>query len=261
MADITFDTFSLSDSNFITSDLEYRTIPTRDIVLESMSRKSGKKILSEEFAERHIKLAGWIIGSDASDLITQIDNLHSNITRKRAGTLTIDNNRDIEAIVASVTITDPQYSQSAVPFQIEFIAAEPFWRGPEQVVSLTVTSGTSEPQTLSATITISGSIYAEPSISYNAPSGTGSTTTSGIQILYQPTGEFTTWSGNSNATLAYGNFVKFDYANQFIYEGATKIAPRGTFPRWEPGETNFTVTFSGSQQGGSLDFVYRPRYL
>lgn len=261
MTDITFGSFSLQDSVYLTSDVSYRTIPARDIVLENIVRKPGKKVISQEFIERRIKLAGWILGSDSSDLITRIDNLHSNVTRKTSGTLTIDENREIEAFVASVTIAEPHYTQSAVPFEIEFLGAEPFWKGSQQTVSLTVTSGTSQPNTQSVTITISGTVFAEPSITYNAPGSTGSTTTSGIIIEYAPTGEKVTWSGQSNATLAYGNFVKFDYANQMILEGSTEIDPFGMFSRWEPGSTNFIVTFSGSNQGGDLTFVYRPRYL
>lgn len=259
---ITFGNFSLQDANFLTSSISYRTIPARDIVLENIARKPGKKIISEEFAERHIKLAGWILGSDASNLITQIDNLHSNVTRKTSGTLSIDSGREIEAIVATVTVDEPHYTQSMVPFEIELIAAEPFWKGPQQTVSLTVTSGSAtQPVTQTVTLTISGSVYAEPSIVYTAPGSTGTTTTSGIKIAYNPTGESLTWSGNSNTALAYGNFVKFDYANQLIMEGSTQIEPTGVYSRWEPGETTFICTWSGSQQGGTLDFIYRPRYL
>src|SRR3990167_285336 len=259
---LTFNTFNLQSANVLTSSINYRSIPAREIVLEDIARKPGKKLISEEFAERHIKLAGWILGSDSTDLIAQIDSLHTNVTRKTSGTLSIDSGREIEAIVASVSVEEPHYTQSMVPFEIEFIAAEPFWKGAQQTVSLAVTSGSAtQPITKTVTLTISGSVYAEPSITYTAPGSTGSTTTSGIQIAYNPAGEKVTWSGTSNATLAYGNFVKFDYANQLILEGSTKIEATGVYSRWEPGETTFVTTFSGSQQGGTLNFIYRPRYL
>ena len=256
----TFNSFSFQDGNFITSDIVYRTIPTRDLVLENIARKPGKKLIAEEFIERRIKLTGWILGTDNNNLISLIDGLHTNVTRKTSGTLTVDANREIEAIVASVSIGDAHFSQSMVPMEVEFLAAEPFWKGPQQTVSLTVTSGTAQPQTQSFAITISGSVFAEPAITYNALAGTGTTTTSGIIINYQPTAETVTWSGGANA-LPYGNYIKFDYQNQLILQGSTKIEASGVFSRWEPGVTNVTVTYSGGQQGGSLDFVYRPRYL
>ena len=260
MPNPSFGTFNLQTDNYIVSNIEYRTIPTRDIVLENIARKPGKKIISEEFIERRIKMAGWILGSDSTDLITRIDNLHNNVTRKTSGTLSIDANREIEAIVASVSIGDPHYSQTMVPMELEFIASEPFFKGPQQTVSLTVTSGNTSNTTKTFTITISGSVLAEPSITYNAPAGTGTTTTSGVIIEYSPTAETVTWSGGNNG-VAYGSFVKFDYVNQLVLEDSTKIEAAGVFSRWEPGSTNVTATFSGGVQGGTLDFVYRPRYL
>lgn len=255
-----FDSFSLQDSNYITAEVEYRTIPIRNIQMEWIARKPGKKYLSTEFGERHIRMKGWIIGSDSSNLVTLIDNLHTNITRKKIGTLAIDSNRDIQAVVASVTVAEPHYSQSMVPMELEFIAAEAFWRGTQQTISLTVTSGTGEPHTMSVTTTVSGSVFAEPSITYTAPGSTGNTTLSGIMVNYQATGETVTWSGGAS-TLAYGSQVKFDYENQIILQNTTEIVATGVFSRWEPGSTNFVVTFSGQAQGGTLDFVYRPRYL
>jgi hypothetical protein len=255
-----FNSFSLQDNNYITSSIEYRTIPARDLVLENIARKPGKKLIADEFLERHIKLTGWILGDNNSDLISKIDDLHTNVTDKSSGTLAVDVDREIEAIVASITIGDPSYSQSIVPIDIDFLAAEPFWKGPQQTVSLTVASGQSQPSTLAFTITVSGSVFAEPSITYSAPAGSGYTTTSGVIIEYAPTGQTVTWSGGG-VGLDYSNFVKFDYQNQLILHGAAKVEPSGVFSRWEPGETNVTVTFSGAKQGGQLDFVYRPRYL
>src|SRR3990167_4097027 len=108
---VSFDGFSLETSNYIVSDITYRTIPVRDIVMESISRKPGKKMLSTEFAERRIRMAGYILGSDSADLISKIDSLHNNVTRKNSGLLSIDTNREIYATVASVAITDPHYTQ------------------------------------------------------------------------------------------------------------------------------------------------------
>ncbi|HLA88484.1 MAG TPA: phage tail domain-containing protein [Anaerolineales bacterium] len=263
MATPQFGTFSLQDTNYVTENVEYRTIPVRDLIMENIARKPGKKLLSTEFAERRIRLAGWILGTDSADLLTRIDNLHTNVTRKTSGTLTVDANREIEAIVASVTVAEPHYTQSAVPFELEFLAAEPFWKGPQQTVTLTVASGTGEPHTQSFAITISGTVFAEPSIIYNAPTGTGWTTTSGIIIEYEPTGEKVTWSGSNaaNPTLAYGSLVNFNYQDYRVIEGAAETDHTGVMARWEPGETNVNITYSGQAQGGQVGFIYRPRYL
>ncbi len=255
--DIKFDAFDLQDSNYITEKINYRTIPSRPLVSEPIARKPGRKLVSTDFGVREITLAGWIIADSSSDLIDKMDDLNKNVTRKREGTLEIDTNRQIEAIVSAVTISDPHYTQSVVPFQIEFTCVDPFFRGTQLTASTTVASGVGSAV---ITTTISGSVFAEPSIVYNAPSGAGDTLTTDIQVEYGPTAETVTWSGGGNA-LAYSDFVKFDYENQLILEGATDIEPSGVFSRWEPQSTTFTLTFTGNAQGGTIDLIYRPRYL
>jgi len=254
-----FDNFSLQDDNYITSEVVFRTIPKRSLGTEKIARRPGVKLLAHDFAERIVNISGYIIGSSLSDLREKIDNLHANVTRKEDGLLSIDADRSGTATVASVSIADPHYAQDFVPFEMEFLMADPFWYGSQHSVSWTIASGISS---LSDTITVSGSVFAEPSITYYAPSGDGQTTTSGIIVEYAPTGEKTTWSGTgATSTLAYGDSVTFDYGNHIILEGTDSVDVEGVFSRWEPGATNFTVTFSGTAQGGSLEFVYQPRYL
>jgi len=223
--------------------------------MESITRKPGKKLISQEFAERKITLAGWIIASDSSDLIAKIDDLHNNLTRKGEGIFAIDADRNIDAMVSIVSIGDPHYSQNIVPMEIEFIASEPFFKGNQQTVTWTITSGTASQE---YSLTVSGTVFAEPLIIYNSPGSTGTSTTSGIEIEYEPTGQTVTWSGWG---LAYSSFTRFDYQHHKVLEGSTEVEADGVFVRWEPGETDFTVTYSGTAPGGTLDFVYRPRYL
>ena len=236
---ITFDAFSLQDSNYITTEIEYRSLPSREITLESIARKPGKKFLNEEFGERRIRLSGFIEGSSASDLITKIDDLHTNVTRKKIGTLSIDANRDIQALVASVAIAEPHYSQTIVPMSLEFVAAEPFFQGTQQIATTSVAEGTSS---VTITTTFSGSVFAEPTITYTPKGGTLNTNINKITISYDATGEEVTWSGGNHA-LNNANSVAFDYINQIITEGSTEIEASGVFARFEPGSRSITVTY------------------
>ena len=223
----------------ITTDIEYRTIPSREITLESIARKPGKKFLNEEFGERRIRLSGFIEGSSASDLITKIDDLHTNVTRKKIGTLSIDANRDIQALVASVAIAEPHYSQTIVPMSLEFVAAEPFFQGTQQITVTSVPEGTGS---ITITTTISGSVFAEPTITYTPKGGTLNTNIYRIDISYDTTGEEVTWSGGNHA-LNNADSIAFDYTNQIITEGTSEIEASGVFARFEPGSTNLTVTY------------------
>lgn len=254
-----FDGFSLQDANYVTSELNYRSIPSRSLDVNKISRRPGVKLLAHDFAERVVSLRGYVIGSNATDLQSKVDDLHKNITRKDDGALSVQTGRSATATVRNVAIADPHYAQDFVPFEIEFLLADPFFYGAQQVVTTTVVSGTI---THELTITISGSVFSEPYMKYSSPSGTGDTTTSGISVAYGPTGETVTWSGTGgNTTLSYADSVTFDYANQLILEGTNQVDVEGVFSRWEPQETNITVTFSGTAQGGELEFGYQPRYL
>jgi hypothetical protein len=252
---ITFDGFSLQDSNYISQDVTYRNIPDRELDAQKISRRPGVKLLSSEFGAREVTIKGSIIGSSASDLQEKIDNLHLNVTRKEIGLLSIESGRSGDAIVSSVTIADPHYALDYVPFEVQFLMPDPFWYGEQQTVDWDVTAGVFS---VEKTITISGTYYAEPLVKYFAPSGAGITTTSGIVVSYAPTAETITWSG---VGLAEGSSVTFDYINHLILEGSTQSDVEGVFSRWNPGTANFTVTFSGTANGGSLEFSYQPRYL
>ncbi len=257
MALPTFDGFSLQDANYIVSDIRYRSTPKRAISFKPISRRPGVKLLSEDFGERRIRMSGHIIGSSASNLQSLIDDLHSNITRKDEGQLIIGENRTSTAIAVSVSVADPNYAQDMVPFEIEFLLADPFFYGQQHVVSLTVASGTSSEST---TPTISGSVFAVPNIVYSSPSGSGNTTTSGISIEYKSTGETVTWSGGGTP-VQYSGSISFDYSNQKILNGSTEASVGGVFSRWEPGEHEFVTTYSGTVVGGTLEFSYQERYL
>lgn len=257
-----FDGFVLQDDNYVTSEIEYRTSPNRSLEYERLGRRPGVKLFSHEFAERKVKLSGFILADDATDLQSKIDDLHRNVTRKDEGALYITSSRSATATVTSVGIADPHYAQDFVPFEVEFLLADPFFYGSSQTVNIPVTSGT---VTTNHTITISGSVFAMPTLTYSAPTGVGMdfTTTSGIIVTYTNTGETLTWSGSnvSNPSLAYGGSVSFDYNNHRILEDTSEVNNKGVFSRWEPETVSFGVTFSGTALGGSLSMSYVPRYL
>ena len=136
--------------------------------------------------------------------------------------------------------------------------ADPFFYGDQLTISVPVASGT---VTKNITVTVSGTAFAEPVITYTAPGTSGLTTTAGIVIEYGPTGEKVTWSGTSTTSLGYGSSVSFDYLNQRILENTSEVDIEGVFARWEPETSTFTTTFSGTAQGGTINMTYSPRYF
>ena len=255
-----FSAFSLQDANYITTEIENRTWPTRDLTTEKIARKPGTKFIAEEFGERRIRMEGYILGSNASDLITKIDNLYATL-QKKSQILQIQSGRYYTASVASVSIGDPHYSQTFVPFELEFLCADPFAYGTPLKAVATVTSGTI---VQAYTTVISGSYFAEPNLIYKTPTiGTGDTTTSGIRISHQQSGEWVDWTGTgtSDVYIDYNNSMTFDYKTYKVLQGTTQRNQTGTFARWEPGTNNWTITYGGNTVGGTLEINYTPRYL
>lgn len=260
MANPTFNGFSLQDDNYITSRVEHHTAPARGVRLAKITAQPGSLQLGEEFGEKRIKLSGHILGSDAIDLRSKIDDLNKNVVKEVAKTLTIDSNRSYTATCSQSVISDPAYAVDYVPFELEFICADPFAYGDTHNVNWTVASGTT---TTTKTVTISGSVFAEPTITFTSVGTSGYTTTSGIRLAHTNSGTFTAWSGTiSGPKLAYGNFVAFNYGNQTVTtSGVSHDYSGNMLSRWEPEPNEFTVTFSGTTQGGTLALAYQPRYI
>lgn len=253
----TFDGFSLQNDFFIASEIIYRNIPERILETQKLSRRSGLKLLSNDFGGRTVNIQGYIIASGVNQLREKIDALHTNVTRKDNGLLYVESDRSATATVSNVSIADPHYAQDMVPYEIEFMLVDPFYKGTQQILNYTVVSGVA---VQSFSITISGSYFAEPLIQYTAPTGTGNTTVSGITIKYTQTGEIVTWSGGGSS-LPYQDTVSFDYENKKILKSGNETNIDGLFSNWDPGSNPFEVTFSGGVQGGNLQFIYQPRYL
>ncbi len=235
-------------------------MPSREIETAKITGRPGVKFLAEEFAEKRIRMKGVVKGDSASDLQTRVDNLHKNVVRVEQQALKIETGREYTASVASAIIGDPRYSQTIVPFDIEFVCADPFALGPTETVVTAVPSGTT---VLNLTVNISGTMFAEPTFTYNPNGSVGSTTTSGMRIDHIDSGLFTSWSGSvTTPTLDYGAGIAFNYKKQEVTISGTLNDFTGNFlDRWEPGDNTMSVTFNGNAQGGNLTMVYTPRYL
>ncbi len=250
--------FSLQDNNYVTEDITYRTWPSRDTTTKPISRKPGVKLLAEEFGERRIRLSGYILGSDPSDLRTKIDDMNIQL-QKASSALKIETNRTYTATCTYISIADPHYAQDFVPYEAEFLCADPFSYGDETTATITIASGTTI-QTF--TTTISGSYFAEPTFRYESPTATGTTTTSGIRLEVSNSGEYADWDGDDNGTaIDYSSSMTFDFKTYKILQATTQRNHTGVFSRWEPGSQSFKITFGGGVVGGTLKIAYSPRYL
>lgn len=254
-----FNGFSLQTDNIIIESIESKTVPNRNVNFQVISRRHGTKLTSTLFAERHIKMKGYVLADTYLDMRAQVDNLNQYVTSQDTGSLYLDSDRYAIATVYSIDIGDSHFNQSMVPVSIDFLLADPFFYGAQAQTKYTIASGTLSQQ---LSITISGSIFAEPTIAFQENGSSGKTTTSGITIQYNPTGETITASGTGgNSVFNYGDNISFDYKNYQILLNSSQVNVTGVFSQWQPGLTTFTISFSGSMQGGTLTVAYQPRYL
>lgn len=261
MALPTFNSFSLQDSNFITERIVFKGYAQRENVRAKVNRREGIKLLASEFGEKEVRIEGKLIASSASDLQSKLDGLKKALTVEE-GSLIIEAGRTFLATVADLTIPDEHYNQTRAPYEITFILTNPFAEGDQLSVVQNVTSGIF---TFSGLINISGTLFSRPSISYTPPSNTGSTYIRKIELYHIPTGQTTTVSGfgsGSNQGLSYQNALTINMDNFTSLEGASDIGNTGAFPRFDPGNNNYTLTATGAAfPGGTVTVSYKPRFL
>jgi len=261
MANPTFNGFSLQDSNFITERVVFKGYGKRSLIRGKINRREGVKLVATEFGEKEITLKGVVIGSSPSNLQSLLDNMKKSLTEEE-GQLIIETGRTFNATVENLAIADEHYNQTRAPFEVTFICSDPFSVGQQLTVVTPVTSGIF---TFSGYVNISGTFFARPTITYTPPNQTGSTYIRKLTFSHVPTGQTTTISGLGSGALqglSYQNVVTVNLDNFTSLEGTTEIGNIGSFPKYEPGDNNYTITTSGRAfPGGTVTLTYQPRYL
>lgn len=252
MANPTFDGMSLQDSTYITKRVEFRTRAKRALQSNDISRRIGKKFVSQQVQEKVIQVSGIILAANQADLQSAVDALQET-TSGIEKALIIEDGRTYYATAERVTIPDQNYTQTMVPFEIQFVAAQPFAIGTLKTVTFVVPSGTSS---FDLTTTISGTVPNRPIFRFVTPSGTGTSPVTNVRIQNAATANTLTISGGYNA--AESVVVNFD--RFLVTVAGINRDYIGQMDDIGPGTVTFTITVSGRNDGirGSLE--YNPRY-
>lgn len=259
MPNPTFNSFALNDNNFITERVTFRGYASREIIRGKINRREGVKLLATEYGEKEVTIEGRVIASSASQLQSLLDGMKTSLTEEE-GDLVVEDNRTFKATVSELAIPDEHYNLSTALFQVNFVCSNPFAEGTQLTATTAVPSGVF---TFSGFINISGSMFNRPTIVYTPPNTTGKTFVSQLVYSHTPTGQTTTISGfGSGTSLNYQDSVTLNYDTFTSLEGTSAIGNTGAFPRWEPGENNYTITASGRAfPGGTVQVTYKPRWL
>ena len=259
-----FNSYSLQDlvtTGIITSNVKKYHAPERSLEFEPIARRPGSRILNDEYRNKTIRIDGYILANSPMDLRDKIDALHRNVSSVPEATFALSSDRVGTATLQRLDFSENPYNTDYVPFSMELLMTDPFFYDNQHSVEFTIASGE-----ISHTeeITISGSYFASPSLTLQVDAGAGYTQTQRIDFAYVSTGETVVWSGGvSEENISYGDSLQIDYNTQLILRNSSTQKSSGSFAEWEPGERNFTVTFSGvgDWTGGLVTLSYQPRYL
>lgn len=253
MANPTFDSFSLQDDTYITSNVKHHIRAKRNIQTTPITRRSQRKFVNEQLQEKVITVKGHIITSTVDAMQTAIDNMFR-YTSGVEKTLTIESGRDYKATAEKVDVEDRNFTKTMAPFEIDFISAKPYSEGTETPISFVVISGLFS---YSLSTTISGTFLNRPVFTFTLPSGTGTSPINIIKVLNFETANEITVSG----TFTAESDVVLNYDDYSVTVGGTETDYTGQFDDISVGESYFTITVSGSKNDGTrVGMAYNPRY-
>lgn len=256
-----FNGFSLQDSNWITETIEFKGFAKRDFVQQPIIRREGNKVLGTQFREKSITLTGHVVAADSGTLQTLMDNMKQNLSLQE-GVLIIEVGRQYVATAQDIKVPDQPYNQTIAPWEITFTTDDPFATATAALtVVINVPSGVF---IVSGLMTISGSFYNRPTITYTPPNppSAGDTLIKSMTVYHVPTAQSVTVSGLGNGTdLQYNSSVTVNMDTFQTLDGTLALNNSGSFPIWQPGVNAFTVSCDRGFPGGQIAVTYTPRYL
>jgi hypothetical protein len=251
---ITINGLVIDSDPYLIEEINYKNVPTRDQQTAIVTRKPRIKLLSNEWQQKEIEIKGRVFGSTPTDLLTKLDTLQQNMAVQSAA-LSIDSGRTYTVDLKAMDIPTQFYNVTMVSYTAKLLATDPFAYGTLLTASGTVASGIGN---VTGTLTISGSVFAEPLLTIN-PKGAniGDSGIKAMKFTYTPTAEALTISGMFN----YAAPVIVDFRNFLVTNSGVSSDYLGSFSRFTPGSNSFTITVtSGVNNGFNYGFSYQPRY-
>jgi hypothetical protein len=120
---ITYNSFSLQDSNFKTSTIRFKHLPEKEIELEYLPCQDHFQYVRSYYTKKEIEIEGTLISDSEANLRTLLDNM------KRA-LRSPEQNLDIgygsstirySATVQTIDVPDEYYHITSLPYKISFV--------------------------------------------------------------------------------------------------------------------------------------------
>ena len=262
---ITFNSFDLQDSNFLTRDIVYRNMPAKIIDVETRARRDGFFLMNSYYENKEIRVSGVLSRDTEANLKTSIDLMKESLYTNESN-LDIDDGSGTMRFIASVksiNIPEEHYHITSMPYEIVFLC-EPFGKATSTTTdSKTITQASSSPY--ENTFNPTGSVGPLPVLKWAC---SGAPTASITQIKFENTTTNRSITIPSLVLDADTDYVEIDCENMSVkrvYDAgnSVEIDFTGVFPSFIAGVNNYKITLQGGGATWTLNqtIVYYPTYL
>src|SRR3990167_4540371 len=253
---VTFNSYTLQDTNFRTRIIQHTHLPNKVVQTEPISRADGLTIVNVKYSSREIIVEGRLTSTDRATLVSKIDEMKKKLSCY-SGTLDIDYGNDTRRYYATVTkldIPEDFYNISNVPYSVTFLCADPF--------GYTTASGiaalTSQTALLKdITMTISGTINSEPVAHVTLTTVSGMTT---LQFSNENTGESIIVS-RPGGYFQNGDALIINAKKKQVQINNSGIDYVGRFPSVAPDTTQLRVQIQAISANYNITVRYSPKFL
>jgi hypothetical protein len=253
---ISFNGFSLQSTTYLTGNILYRLLPSKQIDNMLDYRRGGFNVVDTYYTQKSITVTGWIVGGSVAALRTAIDAMKAALYPQEQLLVINDGSGAVQytATLQSLDITEDYYTITQVPFSAVFMALP--W--------CTDTTPGTDTQTLTSTpytgsINVGGSFGPFPVIRWTV-NGTPGGGITAITFTNTTTGDWITiplLTLTSNA-----HYLELDLnLMTVIQDGTTAKDFTGVFPSFMPGVNAYTVAITGSGFNVTQLITYYPTYL
>ncbi len=251
---ISYNSFSLQDSNWKTRILRHKSWPEKSIDLEMRPRDDGFIIVKTYLNQKRIEVEGMLVCSTNADLRTKLDNMKKAL-RPKEKNLDIDYGGSTIRYTASVeeiVISDDYYHITALPYRILFLA-DPVGK------STTTNSENYDNVTGSSysnSIIITGSGNSKPTIKFTVDSEVDLTKIHFKNLNFDNVSNSISVSQSFNAA----DVLVIDCEEKTVQVNDADVDFEGVFPVFTPNTNSFTLTLNSTSHQIDLAIVYYPSY-
>ena len=253
--EITFNNYGLQNSNILTRFVKL-SAPILDLQKRAYPRAQGAYAESAYWRETHIVLRGTIKGSSRADMESRMDTLRKNLA-VFGGVLKIPwagSSRYYECYAIGLDRMFQErdhYHMTMCPYEIEFVALQPFGRSGGRTVTDVPTPVTVSPTTME--FVNAGTAEAD-SLGY-------------ITVVTAGTLSQIVWENTSNgdkitiaSAFSNGDQIVIDGENRRVTKNGTEIDYTGVLPKIIAGSNVFKITLTGSGFSISVTELHYSRY-